>query len=520
MSRSRLRRRDEDVPRLSLAGITKSYATMRANDGIDLAVMAGEIHALLGENGAGKSTLVKIVYGVVAPDSGTIAWEGRAVTIADPNAARRLGIGMVFQHFSLFESLTVAENIALGLGDRHAPAALAPRIRAVAERYGLAVDPTRHVHHLSVGERQRVEIVRCLLQEPKLLILDEPTSVLTPQEADGLFAMLRRLADEGCSVLYISHKLEEIAALCHHATVLRAGRVIGECDPTQTSPRKMAEMMVGAAITEPRRVHPARRGATLLAVDGLSLPPDAPFGTALRDIRLELAAGEILGIAGVAGNGQKELLAALSGERRAPSPETIRLAGRPVGTLGAAARRRRGLAFIPEERLGRGAVAEMSLAENGLLTAYGRLARAGLIAWGRVDRFAAGIIARYRVVASGIEAEGRSLSGGNMQKFIVGREIGLAPSVLLAAHPTWGVDIGAAIAIRQALIDLADSGAGVLVVSEDLAELFEIADRIAVLYAGHLSAPLPIGEASTETVGELMGGLGQVLPAMEALGAA
>ncbi len=355
---------------------------MRANDGIDLAIMPGEIHALLGENGAGKSTLVKIIYGVVSPDSGTIVWEGRAVAIPDPNAARRLGIGMVFQHFSLFESLTVAENIALGLGDRHAPAALAPRIRAVAERYGLAVDPTRHVHHLSVGERQRVEIVRCLLQEPKLLILDEPTSVLTPQEADGLFAMLRRLADEGCSVLYISHKLEEIAALCHHATVLRAGRVIGECDPTQTSPRKMAEMMVGAAMhraasrpsgaarrdaARRRWPHPAARRAVR---HGAARHPPG-FGCG-RDPRHRRASR---------GTVRRSCWRRCRASGGSPMTETIRLAGRPVGTLGAAARRRRGLAFIPEERLGRGAVAEMSLAENGLLTAYGRLARAGLIAW-------------------------------------------------------------------------------------------------------------------------------------------
>jgi simple sugar transport system ATP-binding protein len=451
---------------------------------------------------------VKIVYGVVRPDEGTIFWEGAPVEIESPNAARRLGIGMVFQHFSLFESLTVAENIALGLGERHAPAALAPRIRAIGARYGLAVDPDRHVHHLSVGERQRVEIVRCLLQEPRLLILDEPTSVLTPQEADGLFVMLRRLAAEGCSILYISHKLEEIAALCHHATVLRAGRVIGECDPTVTAPEAMAVMMVGANVAEPRRAHPAWRGAVRLSVNGLSLPADTPFGTALADVRLELAGGEILGIAGVAGNGQKELLAALAGERLGASSDAIRLDNRPIGLIDAAGRRQLGLAFIPEERLGRGAVAEMSLAENALLTGHAvGLAPRGWIAWRKLDQFASNVITRFRVVAAGIEAEGRSLSGGNMQKFIVGREIALRPTVLLAAHPTWGVDVGAAVAIRRALLDLADSGVAVLVVSEDLAELFEIADRIAVLYLGRLSTAVPTAETSTEAVGRLMGGL-------------
>ena len=495
------------VPRLRLRAVSKSYAAVRANADIDLTVMPGEIHALLGENGAGKSTLVKIIYGVVRPDAGTIEWDGARVDIADPNAARALGIGMVFQHFSLFESLTVAENIALGLGAKERLSALAVRIQEVARRYGLAVDPHRHVHHLSVGERQRVEIVRALLQEPRLVIMDEPTSVLAPQEVHGLFAMLRRLAGEGCSVLYISHKLEEIQALCHHATVLRAGRVVGECDPTVESPRAMAEMMVGGKLPEVRH-RAAAAGAPCLVVDALSLPPDEPFGAALSDISFELRAGEILGIAGVAGNGQKELLAALAGERPAPRAETIMLSGKPVGDLGATERRSRGLAFIPEERLGRGAVAEMSLAENGLLTAYqSGLARAGLIAFGRVARFATEVMARFKVIAAGIGAEAASLSGGNMQKFIVGREIGTSPRVLLAAHPTWGVDIGAALAIRQALIDLASGGAGVLVVSEDLAELFEICDRIGALCAGRLSPIRRVNETSVQQIGLMMAGV-------------
>ncbi|MFC7475491.1 ABC transporter ATP-binding protein [Dankookia sp. GCM10030260] len=493
-------------PRLALTGIVKRYGSMLANDDVALSVAPGDIHALLGENGAGKSTLMKIVYGVAKPDAGAIVWEGRQVQIAAPDAARALGIGMVFQHFSLFETLTVAENIALGLGSTQTIAELTAEIHQVAAHYGLAVEPGRHIHHLSVGERQRVEILRCLLQRPKLLILDEPTSVLTPQEVEGLFAMLRRLAADGCSVLYISHKLEEIRALCTAATVLRAGRVVARCDPRIETAESLAEMMMGGALARTSRPATHSTGAPCLVVDHLTMAADEPFGTTLRDVSLELRAGEILGIAGVAGNGQKELLAALAGERRS-APGTVLLEGRPIGALGPAERRALGLAFIPEERLGRGAVAEYSLAENALLTRIDAVtAPRGLLDLGAVDALAARLIARFGVRCAGIAALGRSLSGGNMQKFIVGREIDAGPRVLLAAHPTWGVDIGAALSIRQDLMTLAASGAGVLVVSEDLDELLEIADRIAVLGGGRISPPMPVAEATIEGIGLLMGG--------------
>ncbi len=495
------------TPRLALTGITKRYATTLANDGVDLTVMPGEVHALLGENGAGKSTLVKTIYGIVQPDAGRIQWEGRETAIPNPNAARALGIGMVFQHFSLFESLTVAENIALGLGTKEPMGTLSRRIGEVSRRYGLAVEPDRHVHHLSVGERQRVEIVRCLLQEPKLLIMDEPTSVLTPQEVDDLFVVLRRLSSEGCSVLYISHKLDEIMAICETATVLRAGRVSGHASPQRSSARELAEMMTGSTLPTPRRHGAAQLGTPCLVITKLTLPSDEPFGTNLRDVSLELRAGEVMGIAGVAGNGQKEFLTALSGERRAPNAAAVRLCDQDAGRAGPAARRRMGLAFIPEERLGRGAVGDMSLAENGLLTAWWRdLASGGWLRGGAIRRFAAKVFKQYNVKAAGIGALASSLSGGNMQKFIVGREVEQAPRVLLAAHPTWGVDIGATLSIRQNLLDLAEQGVGVLVVSEDLAELFEICDRIAVLSEGRLSAPLPVAGTSAEQVGLLMGG--------------
>ncbi len=494
------------APRLQLSGISKRYAATQANSGIDLRVMPGEIHALLGENGAGKSTLVKVICGLAAPDAGAIAWDGRTVAAMTPDIARRLGIGVVFQHFSLFETLTVAENVALGLRSTEPLARLASRIAATAERYGLAVDPGRHVHHLSVGERQRVEIVRCLLQEPRLLIMDEPTSVLTPQEVERLFAMLRRLAQEGCSILYISHKLEEIASLCHAATVLRGGRVAAWCDPRAESQAAMAALMVGGSLPQ-MRPRAAMAGEDCLTVRRLSLAAEDPFGTTLHDVSFTLRSGEILGIAGVAGNGQKELLAALAGERRTEAG-TVRIGGAPVGQLGPAGRRRHGMTFIPEERLGRGAVAELTLADNGLLTcAEHGLVRGGFVRRAAVRGFAARVIERFAVVASGIDAAAASLSGGNMQKFIIGREVASSPRVLLASHPTWGVDVGAAVAIRQALADLAAGGAGVLVVSEDLAELFEICDRIAVLCAGRLVAARPVGALSAGAVGQSMGGM-------------
>ncbi|HEY1329143.1 MAG TPA: ABC transporter ATP-binding protein [Casimicrobiaceae bacterium] len=491
--------------RLALRGITKIYPTVVANDGIDLDVAAGEIHAVLGENGAGKSTLMKIVYGLVAPDAGTIAWEGEPVTIDNPARARRLGIGMVFQHFSLFESLTVAENIALALEPEAAGRGLRARIREVSRRYGLPIDPRRRVHRMSVGERQRVEIVRCLLQDPHLIILDEPTSVLTPQAVEALFETLRRLAGEGRSILYISHKLEEIRALCHRATVLRGGRVTGRCDPRDESAASLARMMTGTDLPRPKH-REARAGKPALVVRKLDLPSNDPFGVALHDLSLDVRVGEIVGIAGVSGNGQQELLAALSGERTV-SPDAVIIDGTPAGALDADERRALGLAFVPEDRLGRGAVPDMSLADNALLTAHRRgLVARGFIRTRTVREYAQQTIEAFGVKAGGPDAAARSLSGGNLQKFIVGREIRQSPKVMIAAQPTWGVDVGASAQIRQALLDLRDAGCAVLVVSEELEELFEVCDRLAVIAQGVLSPAVPVRDTNPEQIGLLMAG--------------
>jgi len=494
------------APRLRLSGITKAYPSVVANQGIDLAVLPGEIHAVLGENGAGKSTLMKIIYGVVQADEGTIFWEGREVAIASPADARRLGIGMVFQHFSLFETLTVGENIALALEADRAGAELPARIREVSTRYGLPLDPLRPVYSLSAGERQRVEIVRCLLQDPRLLIMDEPTSVLTPQAVDKLFETLRQLATEGCSILYISHKLDEIRSLCHKATVLRTGQVTGECDPRGETSSSLARMMIGSDLPHARH-RDAHVGEPTLVVRNLTLPAEDPFGTSLKEIDLCVRAGEIVGIAGVSGNGQNELMAALSGERTLQDSHTVTILGTAAGRLDAAQRRAMGLAFVPEDRLGRGAVPEMSLADNALLTAHRKgMVRHGFIREGVTRHYAAATIAAFGIKASGADAVAQSLSGGNLQKFIVGREMRQRPKVLIAAQPTWGVDVGAAAQIRQALLDLRDSGVAILVVSEELDELFEICDGLAVIARGRLSEVKRLRETSVEEIGMLMSG--------------
>lgn len=498
------------APRLQMRGISKIYPSVVANADVDLTVMPGEIHAVLGENGAGKSTLMKMIYGVTHPDAGEIIWEGQPVKIASPSAARRLGIGMVFQHFSLFETLTVAENISLAMDDKQTPAALAPRIRRVSEEYGLPVDPERRVHSMSVGERQRVEIVRCLLQSPRLLIMDEPTSVLTPQAVLKLFESLRRLASEGCSILYISHKLDEIQTLCDKATVLRAGRVSGTANPKEETAHSLAELMIGKDLPV-CHLEPRTPGAVGLALRQLNLPTDDPFGTDLRDIQLEVRAGEIVGIAGISGNGQQELLKAISGEALVAEAGAIQVLGQEVGHLNPAQRRELGFCFVPEERLGRGAVPDMSLADNALLTGYvprygtGML-KGGLIQGEAVRQFARQVIARFNVKCGGEAAQAGSLSGGNLQKYIVGRETLLAPQVMVVAQPTWGVDIGASMLIRQAIIDLRDKGVAVLVLSEELEELFMMCDRIAVLADGRLSRAIPTAQATLNQIGIWMSG--------------
>jgi simple sugar transport system ATP-binding protein len=498
------------LARLKLTNISKSYAGVLANNQVNLTILPHEIQALLGENGAGKSTLMKIIYGLVRPDAGEIEWSGQQVNISSPEKARSLGINMVFQHFSLFETLTVTENIALAQPktEKWDLTRLAKKIRELSQQYGLSVDPQRRVHSLSVGERQRVEIIRCLSVTTKLLILDEPTAVLTPGETEKLFAILRQIASSGCSILISSHKLQEVRSLCSYATVLRNGEVVAQCNPHLETSASLARLMIGAdvPVSKGRKNHSV--GSVCLRVKDLCLEPEHPFGTPLQHISFELYAGEIVGIAGVAGNGQSELLAALSGQTLSPKAYMMQLGEMPIGHHGVVKRRCMGLAYTPEERLEKGAVPNLNLLENALLTGYTQgLVRRGYVRQARLNAWTQRICEAFNVKQAGLDSPAGTLSGGNLQKFIMGREILQHPLVLIAAHPSWGVDINATASIHEALIELRDAGTAILVISEDLDELFSLCDRIGAIYKGELSPLKPIQSTSRDEIGCQMGGV-------------
>jgi len=489
--------------RLSLHGVTKRYADVIANDAISLQVGAGEIVAVLGENGAGKSTLMKIVYGVVRPDEGRVFVDGREVVIGSPAKARALGISMVFQHFALFDSLTLAENVALALPPEPLKA-LTARMQQLAVRYDLEIDPSKRVHDLSVGERQRVEILRALMASPRILILDEPTSVLKPQAIEQLFKTLGQLAADGVSVLFISHKLDEILRLAHRCVVLRGGRVVATVDPRRESEASLARMMIGA---DPPAIaaHDSSPGEVALDVKRLDTTRAIERQHWLHGLDFSVRHGEIVGIAGVSGNGQAALMAVLAGERL-DLDGTIRLFGDDITRLSTGGRRMLGLRYIPEERLGHAAVSAFPLVDNVVLT-RDELRAGGLIRSGAARRLTSTLIEHFRVKARGPEATAGSLSGGSLQKFIVGREIDAQPKVLLVSQPTWGVDVGAAAAIRNELIALRRAGCAIVVVSEDLDELFELSDWLFVMSKGRLSPAVRPREIGVQEIGRWMSGL-------------
>lgn len=496
---------------LSAQAMNKRYGRVIANDNVDFSIRAGEIKALLGENGAGKSTLVKMLCGVVRPDSGQIHWQGQPVDIRSPKIAKQIGIGMVFQHFSLFDNMTVLDNIALSLDSGYNKSQLLTEIREISAHYGLPVEPEKTVSTLSVGAKQRIEIIRCLMQNPQLLILDEPTAVLTPQEAEKLFVTLNALAAEGCAILYISHRLDEVRKLCHSATIMRAGKVVGDISPSEKTAKEIAELMLGEQILTPKQDANRAFDETILAVQQLELPANIASGqAALHEINLTLHKGEIYGIVGIAGNGQNELMSVLSGEIKMSRPEAITLDGEPIAHRGIAARRERGLgvAYVPEERLGHGAVAEMTLSDNVLLTSNRAqdIIRGGWINKSKAIAHTNEIIQQFRVKADNSESLASELSGGNLQKFIVGREITQAPKVILAAQPTWGVDAGAASQIQQTLIDLANAGCAVILISQDLDEIFAVANRVAIMFEGTLSPAYLTNDISLDEIGMLMVG--------------
>lgn len=501
--------------RLELTSITKRYPSVIANDGISLKVEPGEIHAVLGENGAGKSTLMKIIYGAVMPDEGRMALNGQEVHIKNPAHARAQGVSMVFQHFSLFENFTVAQNVWLGLDRSWDLRAVTGLIEEKAAAYGLDIEPSRVVHSLSVGEMQRVEIIRALLTNPQLLILDEPTSVLTPQAVDKLFDVLQKIASEGCSILYISHKLNEIRQLCSSCTVLRGGRVTGFCNPQFESNDSLSRMMIGAEV--PTLVKTPNTGGHLaLRVRDLSLQCTEPFGVELTNIDLRVHTAEVVGIAGVSGNGQRELLQVLSGEDVRAQASSISLLDTSVGSLDPNARRKLGLHFVPEDRLNRGVVDQMSLEENMLLTRTECVAANGV---GWIDKVhlrlqTQELIRRFKVKASGAQARASSLSGGNLQKYLVGREIDAEPKVLIVSQPTWGVDVGSSMQIRSEIMALKSKGCAILIVSEDLDELFEMCDRLYVICKGRVSPSLDSSQMERSRVGVWMSGLWEDIDAV------
>ena len=499
------------APLLAVRGITKRFGAFTANENVTLGLSPGEIHALLGENGAGKSTLVKMLYGLLAPTEGEILWNDAPIKLPNPNAARALGIGMVFQHFSLFDNLSVAENIALVMPKTDKLDDIPAKIDQISRAYGMGLEPNRPVWSLSAGERQRIEIARALLQDPKVLILDEPTSVLTPQEAEKLFETLDRLKSEGRALLYISHHLEEVKRLCERATILRRGKVVGTCDPQVETARSMAALMVGTEIAEVRAAGQHAIGVNRLVVADLNAPSPTLHGVSLKNVSLSVRAGEVFGIAGVAGNGQSELFAALSGEILSSEPGAIAIDGQPAGGLGISERRALNAGFVPEERNGHAAAPDFSLSDNIVLTGHGSkgMTKAGFINGGMAQEQSKKVIAAFDVRTGTPDPLARTLSGGNLQKFVVGREILREPALLVINQPTWGVDALAAATIRQALLDLCARGAALLIISQDLDELFEISDRIAVIHTGTLSQALPARSATRESVGLLMAGMGE-----------
>ncbi|MEE9313341.1 MAG: ABC transporter ATP-binding protein [Rhizobiaceae bacterium] len=500
-------------PLLETRGITKIYGELRANDSVDFSILKGEIHALLGENGAGKSTLVKILFGSLQANEGTVLWDGVPVHVKSPSEARALGIGMVFQHFSLFEALTVAENIALSFEADVKLEDVSTKASKLSEQYGLPLDPSALVGDLSVGQRQRIEIIRCLMQDPSLIILDEPTSVLTPQEADILFETLFRLRDEGRSILYISHRLEEVQRICSAATIMRHGKIVDSCDPREETAGSLASKMVGSEIGNVVRQVGAVDGEIILQLNNLSMPATHPFAVSLKDINLTARAGEIVGIAGIAGNGQGELFGAISGEDKQDDSASVVILGHEAGFLNISERRCLGAAFVPEERLGHGAVPEMVLTDNMLLarhasddTTFKKMGSLNVIARAAITNATKRVSDIMDVRKSAENPPAGALSGGNLQKFIVGRELDRNPQLLIVNQPTWGVDAGAAAHIRQSLIDLAAEGSAIIMVSQDLDEIFEVANTIAVMADGYLTKPVAASSMTREQIGLLMAG--------------
>ncbi|MBW3098593.1 ABC transporter ATP-binding protein [Pseudohoeflea coraliihabitans] len=501
---------DEAETVLRLAGITKHFGALTANDAISLTLKRGEVVALLGENGAGKTTLMNILFGHYTADAGRIEVEGRPLPAGEPRAALAAGIGMVHQHFTLAEQMSVLDNIVLGTQRLFRPRldrrAARTRIDRLARDYGLAVDAQAQIKDLSVGERQRVEILKALYRDARILILDEPTAVLTPMECEALFATLKKLVADGLSVIFISHKLHEVMAVSDRVVVLRAGAVAGTRAIGETSAQDLAHLMVGAELAQDE-VAPATPGPVLFAL--ANARTRSYGGAGLNGVSLELRAGEITGLAGISGNGQAALAAAIAGTLPL-SAGTISIRGETMARWSPRQALARRLGRIPEDRHATGMIGDMSVTENVISEGYRsrRFSRLGILDWAAAAAFARQIIAAYDVKCPSEEARVRLLSGGNMQKLILGRALDGDPEVILASQPTRGLDVGAVAYVHRRLVEARDRGAAILLISEDLDEIQALSDRIIVMSQGRLSAPSARGARSQRDLGILMAGHG------------
>ena len=459
---------------LNIENITKSFPRVIANKKVTFDIKKNAVHAILGENGAGKSTLVKILYGLLETDEGNIKLNNKDFKVNSPAEARKQGIGMVFQHFSLFDSLSVKENLILGIDEKMSYSDLENKLENISSRYNLPLDLDAPITALSAGEKQRVEIVRILLQDPQILIMDEPTSVLTPQEVESLFITLNALVKEGRTILYITHKLEEVISICDTVTIMRSGEIIDTSSTANQTAKTLATKMLGQKLDDLKTNYGHIKDEVNFEVKNISCDFNDTFLTDIKNISFQVRVGEIYGIAGVAGNGHSDL----------------------------------SISFVPENRLGHSAVPELSLSENILLSQFPKnnFIKNGIILKNNVDDFANNVINEFKVVTPGNDAKASSLSGGNLQKYVIGREISSKPKILIISHPTWGIDAGAEHSIRESLIELSQNGTSIIVISQDLDELIEITHKISVIYDGKLSKHFRTSEIEIEKLGLLMGG--------------
>ena len=496
---------------LEMRNITKRFPGVLASDRVDFDVCSGEVHALLGENGAGKSTLMKILYGMYHADEGEIFLNGGRIGISSPTDAIDYGIGMIHQHFMLVPSLTVAENVALGLPSSRAPLTdldvVSKRILELADIYGLQVEPDAYIWQLAVGQQQRVEIIKALYRGAALLILDEPTAVLTPQEVDELFVIMRQMIGDGHALIFISHKLHEVIEICERVTVLRDGRKIGTRPIAETTKADLANWMVGREVGLTSDLGTFEPGDVRLSLRDVQCENDRGM-SGLQGISLSVRAGEILGIAGVSGNGQRELAECITGLRETTKGK-VNLEGQDITNLSPGDRTDRNLAYIPEERMRDGMIKEFTVAENMILREHHKppYSRSGFLNFSAISRHSDKLIDDFQVKTPSRETRAKSLSGGNIQKVILARELSRHPRVIVAAQPTRGLDIGATEYVRGQLLAQRKDGTAVLLISEDLDEIMALADRIAVIYEGQIMDIVPNGEAAPERLGLLMAGV-------------